>query len=536
MEGENFRVQRFDADGEFVSMFGREVNKTTNGNVCTAVSGDTCGVGLEGSGSGEFSNAAKSIAVGDDGTVYVGDTNRIEEFEPSGAFKKQVTLPGSGVPANLAYDPASSAIWMNFRTFEPLIGPVVYQLNAETGEVLREVPVGLDAPGPTPDTPGSGLIGSLATDTLGNLFVSFDLPGRGKPHLEWRILEYDKEGEEVIGFGDGFASPPVALSAETQISFFGLATNAIPGPVKDLYVGESGEGISRVAAYGPPPTFYGPPPPNPPRIEDQYAVAAGNTSATLKAKINPRFWADTAYYLEYGIQPCIEGGCAKVPAPPGRTLTDQVVNVGVTSEGVDLSGLAPATTYHYRFVAQSSGGGPVIGLDGKSGEEAEGTFTTLPVAPPQPPCPANEPFRAGPGAKLPDCRAYEMVSPIDKNGADIEVVFNSNGFPAALNQAAANGDAITYSAYRAFGEVESSPYSSQYVASRGAGGWSSRGISPPREGPSLYTTAQLDFQYKGFTSDLCHGWLLQDTDHPLAEGWVEGSPTVYQRELCPANG
>jgi hypothetical protein len=29
---------------------------------------------------------------------------------------------------------------------------------------------------------------------------------------------------------------------------------------------------------------------------------------------------------------------------------------------------------------------------------------------------------------------------------------------------------------------------------------------------------------------------MQDTDQPLAEGWVEGSPTVYRRELCPSNG
>lgn len=525
LEAENHRVQKFNSAGEFLLMFGKEVNKTTNGNICPVAPGDICGAGVAGSGGGEFSNQANSIAVGAGETVYVGDTNRIEEFEASGVFKKDIPLPKAGVPGGLSYSPASKSLWMFFATIGAVAGPPVFELDPETGEVMREVKTGLGAPVP-------GLIGALANDDTGNLFVSFDLSGSGKPELEWRILEYDKEGGEVIGFDDAFASPPPALNAEADITFLSLATNH----VEDLYVLEASDHLSRVTAYGPPPTFYGPPPPNPPRIEDQYAVSVGADSATLKTKINPRFWADATYYLEYGTAPCFEGGCAKSPPPPGRILTDQVIDVGVTSEGMSLSGLTPDTTYHYRFVAQSGGGGgSVFGLSGKSGAEAESTFTTLPVAPPQPVCPANEAFRSGAG--LPDCRAYEMVSPVEKNGADIEVVFNSNGFPTAADQAAGDGESITYSAYRAFGEVESSPYASQYIATRGARGWTSRGISPPREGASFYNTKQLDSQYKGFTADLCQGWLLQDTDNSLAEeGWVEGSPTFYHRDLCPANG
>src|SRR5262245_2383562 len=51
------------------------------------------------------------------------------------------------------------------------------------------------------------------------------------------------------------------------------------------------------------------------------------------------------------------------------------------------------------------------------------------------PCP-NVSFRIGPSANLPDCRAYEQVSPADKNGTDI---VNVGG-----NETAPSGDRIAY--------------------------------------------------------------------------------------------
>lgn len=42
------RIEKFDPSGKFILMFGKDVNETTGGNVCTAASGNTCKVGTEG--------------------------------------------------------------------------------------------------------------------------------------------------------------------------------------------------------------------------------------------------------------------------------------------------------------------------------------------------------------------------------------------------------------------------------------------------------------------------------------------------------
>jgi hypothetical protein len=78
----NHRVQELTAGGQFVSMFGWEVNKTkveasapqAERNICTAKSGDVCQAGVEGGAPGQLGQAS-SIAVSPaNGDVYVADT------------------------------------------------------------------------------------------------------------------------------------------------------------------------------------------------------------------------------------------------------------------------------------------------------------------------------------------------------------------------------------------------------------------------------------------------------------------------------
>jgi hypothetical protein len=319
----------------------------------------------------------------------------------------------------------------------------------------------------------------------------------------------------------------------------GLGTNS----VGDLYVAsaQSLKG-AYITAYGPPPTAYGPPPAVAPTVVSQSAVSAATHSATVRAAINPHFWQDTSYYVEYGTGKCSEGGCPGKAPVPAAVLTSKVTNKAVTSDGVVLAGLQEATPYHYRFVSESSGGGPVYGIDpdGEGPEEAnfedglEATLKTFAEPdPPQTGCP-NQAFRTGASAFLADCRAYEMVSPVDKANGDTVALIDITGYENRLNQSSADGEALTYSSYRAFGGSKGASYTTQYIARRGAGGWSSESLAEPR-GPGGFYTTRLsgENEYKAFSPDLCNSWLVKEAEPQLASEAVVGFPNLYRRENCP---
>ncbi|HET6580026.1 MAG TPA: hypothetical protein VFG66_17025, partial [Gemmatimonadales bacterium] len=353
--------------------------------------------------------------------------------------------------------------------------------------------------------------------------------------------EFDSTCAPIIPAGTGFAATPESGPGKggTQISATAIATST--GCSGDFYVTNFNlETAAYLDAYGTPPTCFEDPPAEPPEITAQFAAEVNSDGAVVKANINPRFWANTRYYVEYGTGKCSEGGCtATEPLPPGALLTSKVISQAIATSGVFLAGLAAETTYHYRFVAESgfeleTPNGPVYGTgdpeEATFASGAEATFTTPPPRPPaKTDCP-NQPFRSGAGAYLPDCRAYEMVSPVDKANGDILVLGARDGFPRGMEQAALSGDALAYATYRAFGDQASAPYGSEYLASRGAAGWSTAGINPPREGTSYLTGTQFRLPFKAFSADLAEAWLQQDTAPILEPGAPGGFTNLYRRD------
>src|SRR5829696_7372493 len=78
-----------------------------------------------------------------------------------------------------------------------------------------------------------------------------------------------------------------------------------------------------------------------------------------------------------------------------------------------------------------------------------------------PPCP-NAALRTGPSFELPDCRAYEMVSPLDKNGGNVQALPPfAGGLYASFKQSSIDGEKVTYTSVTAFGDAVAGPWSSQ---------------------------------------------------------------------------
>lgn len=75
------------------------------------------------------------------------------------------------------------------------------------------------------------------------------------------------------------------------------------------------------------------------------------------------------------------------------------------------------------------------------------------------------------GQLLPDCRAYEQVSPVDKNTTDAE------GHPG-LVQSSPSGDSVTYYSIAPFPDMMGSTEFPNYLSKRNEGHWSTQGLDP----------------------------------------------------------
>jgi hypothetical protein len=421
--------------------------------------------------------------------VYLGEKDRIQVFKPDGSFER--VIPFEGELGFLA--------GKTFFNLTSDSGGNLYLTVAGVNKVVKLNPLGEPA---APDFFPLEVPFAVAVDQAGNLFAT---NGFG------RTAVFAPDGTLLSAPSEAFGAGVTSLETNSGCEIDGSDLIALS---------------SSLAAYGPPPDpDVCPPPVEPPTISRQFASSVSTDSAEVKAAINPHFWPDTSFYVEYGTSKCSEGGCTS-SEPAGSSevvLTDQVVDDALISEGVELPGLAPSTGYHFRFVAKSSGGGPVVG--------AEGSFRTFAEIPPPESCP-NGAFRTGAAAFLANCRAYEMVSPVDKAGGEIFTLFNSRNERASLNQSSLDGERITYSSYRAFAEPEGAPATIQYLATRDGSGWSTRAISPPRGTPHLKAGPTLETQFRAFSGDLCSAWLVHDTDPPLVAGAPEDFANLYKTDVC----
>jgi hypothetical protein len=207
-----------------------------------------------------------------------------------------------------------------------------------------------------------------------------------------------------------------------------------------------------------------------PTVEEAFATDVASTSATLSAKLNPE-GAATSYVFEYARA---GGAFTPVPEPEGKgSIAEGTTGVVV---GVHVHGLIAHTAYEFRVAVANSAG----------------AVTSQPVA--------FMTQTAGGEFVLPDNRAWELVSPVDKHGALIEPIME-----AGVVQAAAGGGAITYLA-NAPTEAEPQGNSNevQVLSTRGPGGWGSLDIAIPHNEANGKTGGQGQ-EYRFFSEDLSLG-------------------------------
>jgi hypothetical protein len=173
----------------------------------------------------------------------------------------------------------------------------------------------------------------------------------------------------------------------------------------------------------------------------------GGTEALVGGYVDANH-SPTVFWIEYGLT---ESYGQAVPASQNADAGVGTVPAFVSQR---LTGLAPSTTYHYRLVA-SNASGTVRGEDL--------TFST----------PAATALGTGVGGLLlPDNRAWEKVSPEDKN--------NGEAWKNAA-VASADGNRLLFKSQASFAGQPTSRGGqlTDYMSTRGTTSWTTRGIAPP---------------------------------------------------------
>jgi hypothetical protein len=128
-------------------------------------------------------------------------------------------------------------------------------------------------------------------------------------------------------------------------------------------------------------------------------------------------------------------------------------------------------------------------------------------------CPNEQLRREDNSLRLPECRAYEMVSPTSKNGAAI--YWNE---PVLTTP---SGERALYGSTGAFAEAPSAPVINHYIASRGPSGWSSKAVEVPQANEAVV----LGVPAQGVSEDLTG--VLQSSTLALTPGAVKGQGNIY---------
>ncbi len=262
----------------------------------------------------------------------------------------------------------------------------------------------LTSAGPNPFTVGEAISGagipanttitgvSYPSDFTGELTLSANATASASAVSVTANLPFDAVGETVGRALNDLSSVPEGTTLQNSVT---------GGPGGPYTVDFGHEEASPLAGS------------NQPQIEGDASGLTPSGSVVVATTQQGGVAYDTHYHFEYISDGAFTADGGAFGAGTESTPTVDVGSGSVAQVlGADLPALTPGGTYHYRVSAtNTSPGNPVV-----EGEEHALTVPD-PTIEAQRAC-ENEPFRTGLSGLLPDCRAYEQISPVDKEGAE----------------------------------------------------------------------------------------------------------------------
>jgi hypothetical protein len=408
-------------------------------------------------------------------TVYVAHTNHVSAYDASGAhlYDFGATISGAdyeGIAVNEATDEfyASDAGNAKLQVFGP----------------ARVIPDVTTNPATAVGGTTATLNGTVNPDGVQLSDCHFDV-GTDTNYTLPPVPCDTADGNPISGPGDipadssdhAVSADLTGLDPETTYHFRLVAANA------------NGTTAGSGQTFTTPPAVLG--------LATGTATAITDTTATLNGTLNPNGLAITDCHFDYGATAAYGQIAPCVPASPSGS--DPV------AVSADLTGLDPQTTYHFRLQAT----------------DAVGTTTGADQSFSAASCPNTDIRDAQGSTFLPDCRAYEQVSPADKLDGELT--------PIGGIRAATGGDGLAYPVLLPLADGQQGGQDT-VLSTRSSSDWTSESLNPPQ---ATATVAIQSPSVPWLSSDLSK-FLLHDggfahgqDDPPLVPGEPQGVQNLF---------
>lgn len=516
----NGTIERFDSEGNPAPFSASQTYITGN-----QLSGTSDGAfALAGNAENQIAVAPPGSAGGTAGNLYVTEPYAgIAIFDSTGTYLGRITeAGGSGITeaCGVATDPSGNVYVGTYGTaiekYAPTANPPtnasfdskltgvggicniaadatkVYAMTWSSGP-LTSYPLSLfPGAGGEADASAGGVVVEDGGSAAPALAVYSD-PLSGELFVD--------EGEKIAAFGSSGALLEHFGSGDLTGSRRGVAADSSAGAAGQAYVSDPQDETVDLFVT---------PVPGEAIVADTQVSNVTATEARLEAEVDPH-GAQTSVQFEYVTDTAFQSGgfaaATKVPA----TATNIGEGFGAVSTKRTITGLQPGTKYRFRVVAINSFGTT-------DGPDEEFRTYELPLAET---CP-NAEFRTGLSAALPNCRAYELVTPPIK---DYDVGFGGRGDQPYL-VASVDGNSAAFKTGGPLPGSTSGAIISQYLASRTVGGWQSQGISAP-QAPQA-GTARFNPKTLAFSPDLSRSVIVTGLPQLTPEAVPDASSLYLQ--------